>query len=66
MTKAMESRARIEQAKGIIMARTGVDEDAAFGLLRAQSQAENRKLRDVAEEIVRLATRTVRPRADAE
>ena len=40
LTEAMRSRARIEQAKGIIMARTGVDADRAFALLRQQSQAE--------------------------
>ena len=53
---ALQSRAEIEQAKGIIMGRTGLDADGAFGLLREQSQAENRKLRDIAEEIVRNTT----------
>ena len=35
---AMESRAVIEQAKGVIMATAGVDPDEAFDLLRQQSQ----------------------------
>lgn len=61
LTEAMKSRAAIEQAKGILIARTGVDEEAAFDLLKEQSQAENRKLRDVALEIVHLAKRRNRP-----
>lgn len=47
---AMQSRASIEQAKGVIMATTGSTPDEA--LLREQSQRENRKLRDIADEIV--------------
>jgi len=49
---AIDSRAVIEQAKGVLMARTGLDPDAAFDALRVRSQHENRKLRDVAAEIV--------------
>jgi transcriptional regulator with GAF, ATPase, and Fis domain len=49
---AMESRADIEQAKGIIMASTGCSPDDAFAVLRQQSQNENRKLREIAAEIV--------------
>ncbi|HRW39196.1 MAG: GAF and ANTAR domain-containing protein [Acidimicrobiales bacterium] len=60
LRRAMDSRATIEQAKGIIMARTGCDDEGAFDLLRQQSQAENRKLREVAEGIVRRAVRTSR------
>jgi GAF domain-containing protein len=52
LAKAMESRAVIEQAKGVIMATTGTGADQAFDLLRQQSQAENRKLRELAAEIV--------------
>jgi GAF domain-containing protein len=66
LAEAMKSRAHIEQAKGIIMARAGTDEDGAFALLREQSQAENRKLRDVADEIVRHASRRPRPSAPGE
>lgn len=55
---ALCSRGIIEQAKGIIMARNGCTADVAFGILAVQSQAENRKLRDVAAEIV---ARTIRP-----
>jgi GAF domain-containing protein len=52
LTEAMASRAVIEQAKGVIMATAGCAEHEAFQLLRAQSQRENVKLRDVAMEIV--------------
>lgn len=49
---AMASRATIEQAKGIVMGSVGCDADHAFQLLVQQSQHENRKLRDVAAELV--------------
>lgn len=52
MRQAMASRAVIEQAKGVIMASMGCDSDAAFAVLRQQSQAENRKLREIAQELV--------------
>ena len=57
MQAAMASRAGIEQAKGIIMARVGCDPDRAFEVLVQQSQHENRKLRDVAAETVRRVMR---------
>ena len=49
---AMQSRAVIEQAKGVLVARHGVTPDAAFELLALRSQHENRKLRSIAEEVV--------------
>jgi GAF domain-containing protein len=52
MRLAMESRAVIEQAKGVLMAQRHVDADAAFEILRAASQRYNRKLRDIAAGIV--------------
>jgi GAF domain-containing protein len=57
LQQAMESRAEIEQAKGIIMATMGIDADAAFEELRHQSQYENIKLRDIAREVVERANR---------
>jgi AmiR/NasT family two-component response regulator len=42
----------IEQAKGILMARNGIDADKAFGLLRARSQTTGQRLADVASSIV--------------
>jgi GAF domain-containing protein len=52
LTKAMESRAVIEQAKGMLMSTHRIGADAAFEILRVQSQSSNRKLRDVAAELV--------------
>lgn len=49
---AMHSRAAIEQAKGMLMERHGVGPAEAFALLRQRSQRSNRKLREVAEELV--------------
>jgi hypothetical protein len=50
--EALRSRDVIGQAKGILMARAGISEDAAFGQLRAASQRLNVKLRDVAQRVV--------------
>lgn len=55
LAKAMESRATIEQAKGILMSTNRVGADAAFDLLRERSQVENRKLRLVADDVIRGA-----------
>jgi GAF domain-containing protein len=53
MRAAMESRAVIEQAKGVLMAQRHIDADQAFEVLRDASQRYNRKLRDIATGIVR-------------
>jgi AmiR/NasT family two-component response regulator len=47
----MEHRAAIEQAKGVIMSTMGCGPDAAFAVLVAQSQAQNRKLHEIATEL---------------
>jgi GAF domain-containing protein len=52
MRLAMESRAVIEQAKGVLMAQRHVDAYQAFEILREASQRYNRKLRDIALGIV--------------
>jgi GAF domain-containing protein len=52
LSEAMSSRSVIEQAKGMLMAAQGCDEDAAFELLVQASQRENVRLRDVAQRIV--------------
>ena len=52
MEQAMASRAVIEQAKGVLMGRHGIDEKQAFELLRRQSQRLNVKLRALATEVV--------------
>jgi PAS domain-containing protein len=50
--QALESRALIDQAKGILMARLGIDSEAAFRELVRRSQHSNVKLRDVARQLV--------------
>jgi GAF domain-containing protein len=52
MQAAMDSRAVIEQAKGIIMAERRCTADQAFSILTKLSQDTNRKLRDVAAALV--------------
>jgi GAF domain-containing protein len=52
LRKAMESRAAIEQAKGIIMARDKCTAEEAFDMLVRISQQQNIKLRDLAQGIV--------------
>jgi AmiR/NasT family two-component response regulator len=53
LSEAMQSRAVIEQAKGILMARSpAMTADEAFELLRKASQRENIKLRTLAQRIV--------------
>lgn len=51
--EALTTRAIIEQAKGMLMARSpGLTADAAFDVLRKASQRENVKLREIARRIV--------------
>lgn len=52
LNRALDSRAVIEQAKGLLMARHRCDADGAFTMLRNASQRENVKLREVAQRIV--------------
>jgi ANTAR domain/GAF domain len=49
---AMENRTVIGQAQGILMERLRIDADQAFAYLRRTSQAENRKLIIICNEIV--------------
>jgi GAF domain-containing protein len=52
LQRALESRGVIDQAKGILMGQHGVSADAAFELLAQHSQRTNRKLREIAQEMV--------------
>jgi len=52
METAMSARTIIEQAKGMIMAKRDCSADEAFALLVRASQAANRKLRHVAQQVV--------------
>ena len=55
LATAMQSRAVIEQAKGILMGIQRCSADAAFQILVRASQRENRKLREIAEDVVARA-----------
>jgi GAF domain-containing protein len=59
LRQAMGSRALIDQAIGVLMARSGVTADQAFDELSRQSQRTNVKLRDLAARLVD-ATRAAR------
>lgn len=61
LREALESRAVIDQAMGILIGRNHFDADEAFTALRVRSQKENRKLRDVAGDIVRDASQRPSP-----
>jgi AmiR/NasT family two-component response regulator len=50
---ARDSNRRIGMAMGIVMRQRQVDETLAFDALRRISQNTNRKLRDVAEDVIR-------------
>jgi len=49
---ALDSRVIIEQAKGMLAGRHGVDVDQAFDAMRAHARAHNRELHELAHEIV--------------
>jgi hypothetical protein len=61
MVEALRSRSVIEQAKGMVMLRYGLDEDIAFRVLVRWSSIYNVKLRTVAATLVHAGTRTVGP-----
>jgi transcriptional regulator with GAF, ATPase, and Fis domain len=54
---AVASRDVIGQAKGILMLQSGLGPDEAFALLIRASQRENRKLRDIAQDIADRASK---------
>jgi response regulator NasT len=61
---AFGRRALIERAKGILMERHSIDEDAAFEMMRERSRVDNRKLIDLAAAVVdghRLLPKHVEP-----
>ena len=53
LTALLQTRDVIGQAKGMIMARERVDAEEAFDILRRASQRTNRKLREIAAEVVK-------------
>ena len=52
----LEDRKVIEQAKGILMRQRGLDEAAAYALLRKTAMNQNRKLADVAQSLLTAAS----------
>jgi hypothetical protein len=52
---AMQSRAAIEQAKGVLIARDRCSPDQAFDILKRISQSQNVKLHEIAQRIVDTA-----------
>lgn len=52
LKEALESRAVIDQAKGVLMAKEHISPDEAFSLLLKASQTGNVKVRDIALQIV--------------
>src|SRR3984893_18694786 len=61
---ALSTRPVIDQAIGLIRGRSGRSAEEAFTQLRAISQAEHRKLADVAQHVVDEAVRRARARRD--
>jgi GAF domain-containing protein len=57
LQNALNSRAVIEQAKGVLIGQQGLSAHAAYMQLRAQARAERRKLVAVSAELVRSAAR---------
>jgi GAF domain-containing protein len=55
LQNALNSRAVIEQAKGVLIGQQGLSAHAAYMQLRAQARAERRKLVAVSAELVRSA-----------
>lgn len=62
--RALHERKLIERAKGALMARMGLTEDAAFRALQKTSMDHNRKLVDVAEAALALPELVFGPRTD--
>ncbi len=53
--RALEERKVIDRAKGLLMAARGIDEDAAYALLRKTAMAQGRKIVEVAQALVTAA-----------
>jgi GAF domain-containing protein len=56
LREALATRAVIDQALGILMGARRITSDAAFAILREASHHQNRKLADIAEDIIRSFT----------
>jgi len=63
---AFGRRAVIDQAKGILMARHGLDAEQAFAMLRDHSQRNGKKVSDVADAVVESHLLLLLPQATGE
>lgn len=61
LAQALDSRATIDQARGILMARRGISAEQAFAELARESQNTNVKLRVIAARLVESAQRPSQP-----
>ena len=52
LAEALAARKSIERAKGLLMARDGLSEEAAFARLRRASQLSGRPMRVIAEAVI--------------
>ena len=52
LTQALESRTQIGMAIGMLMARENISDETAFDMLRRASQRTNRKIREIAVEML--------------
>ena len=59
---ALDARVVIEQAKGVLIGRDGVDPRQALVELRAQARSSRRRLSDVATDVVKAAVRDASPK----
>jgi len=57
LRKALASRVWIEQAKGVVVATQGLTPDAAFEQLRGRARSSQRRVADLAREVVQEAQR---------
>jgi GAF domain-containing protein len=51
LQRALDHRSLIEQAKGVLMERRGLDQQTAFELLRSKARSTRRRLDEVAREV---------------
>jgi AmiR/NasT family two-component response regulator len=55
LESALERRALIERAKGILMERHGINDHAAFEMIRKRARETNRRVIDLARQVIELS-----------
>jgi response regulator NasT len=51
----LESRKKVDRAKGILMKERGLSEDDAYALMRKTAMAQNKKIADIADTVIAAA-----------